>query len=268
MPVGGSMSASRLNRSAGARSRLSLVLASVVMAVVILLFSAPVGHIAMPALAALLMLVGYRTVKPADLESVWRTGIVQKVVLVTTFAMTMLIPLQFAVLAGVGLSVVLHVVRQSNQITIKQWRFDEHGQLLEGEPPAELPHDGVVILQCYGSLFFASAPVVEARLPAATDASRNSVVLLRVRGRTDLGTTFMDLLLRYARSLAAHSCKLVIVSAGERVREQLIVTGVTDEIGPENVYASEERLGAALRRAHRDAEKWVERNASETGTGP
>src|SRR4051794_1472157 len=74
MPVGGSMSASRLNRSAGARSRLALVLASVVMAVVILLFSAPVGHIAMPALAALLMLIGYRTVKPADLESVWRTG--------------------------------------------------------------------------------------------------------------------------------------------------------------------------------------------------
>jgi hypothetical protein len=78
----------------------------------------------------------------------------------------------------------------------------------------------------------------------------------------------MDLLVRYARSLAAHSCKLVIVSAGERVREQLIVTGVTDEIGPENVYASEERLGAALRRAHRDAERWVERNASETGTQP
>jgi SulP family sulfate permease len=236
------------------------------MALVILLLSAPVGHIAMPALAGLLMLIGYRTIKPADLESVWRTGLVQKVVLVTTFVLTMVIPLQYAVLVGVGLSVVLHVIRQSNQITIKRWRLDEQGQLIESDPPAELPPDEVVVLQTYGSLFFAAAPVLEARLPALTDSSRNSVVVLRLRGRTELGTTFMDVLQRYARTLADHACKLVIVSAGDRIREQLRVTGVTDLIGPENIYAGDERVGAALRRAHDDAQTWIARNATQAGT--
>ena len=37
----------------------------------------------MPALAGLLMVVGYRTVKPADVRSVWRTGSLQTVVLAT-----------------------------------------------------------------------------------------------------------------------------------------------------------------------------------------
>ncbi len=214
MPVGGSMSATSLNKAAGARSRLSLVIASAVMAVVILAFAGLVGHIAMPALAGLLMLVGFLTIKPADLASVWKTGPVQKAVLVVTFARTIVIPLQYAVLAGVGLSVILHVVRQSNQITIKRWRLDPAGNLIETDPPAELPADEVVALQPYGSLFFAAAPVFESALPAPTDNSRNSVVILRLPGRTELGTTFTGVLERYARALTASGSKLVIVSAG------------------------------------------------------
>jgi SulP family sulfate permease len=92
MPVGGSTSATSLNKAAGARSRMSLIIASAVMAAVILAFAGLVGHIAMPALAGLLMLVGYRTIKFADLQSVWKTGPVQKAVLATSFALTIVIP--------------------------------------------------------------------------------------------------------------------------------------------------------------------------------
>ena len=266
MPVGGSMSATSLNKSAGARSRIALMIAGVVMAVVILAFAGLVGHIAMPALAGLLILVGFRTIKPDDLRSVWKTGTVQKAVLATTFVLTMVIPLQYAVLAGVGLSAILHVVRQSNQITIKRWRLDPDGNLIETDPPAQLPAGEVVVLQPYGSLFFAAAPVLESQLPAPADAAGNSVVILRLRGRTDLGTTFMDVLRRYAQTLTATGSKLVIVSASERIQEQLRVTGVTDLIGPENIYTGDERVGATLKRAYADATAWVEQNQPAAGT--
>ena len=266
MPVGGSMSASSLNKAAGARSRMSLMIASVVMAVVIIAFAGLVGYIAMPALAGLLILVGYRTIKPDDLQSVWKTGAVQKAVLLTSFALTMVIPLQYAVLVAVGLSVILHVVRQSNQVTVKRWLLDPDGNLIETDPPAQLPANEVVVLQPYGSLFFAAAPVLEARLPATDSAGRNSVVILRLRGRTDLGTTFMDVLLRYAQALVATDSKLVIVSASERIQEQLRVTGVTDLITPENVYSGDERVAATLKRAYADAMTWIERNQLAGGT--
>ena len=122
----------------------------------------------MPALAGLLILIGARTIKPADLQSVWRTGPVQKVVLAATFALTMVIPLQYAVLLGVAVSMVLHTVRQSNQISIKRRTFDDAGHMTETDPPAQLPANDVVILQPYGSLFFAAAPVFEAALPEIT----------------------------------------------------------------------------------------------------
>jgi sulfate permease, SulP family len=268
MPVGGSVSASALNKAAGARSRQSLLIAGVVMAVVVVAFGTAVGYVAMPALAGLLMLIGFRTVKPADLQSVWRTGTVQKVVLVVTFTLTMIIPLQYAVLVGVGVSVILYVVRQSNKITIMRWELDAEGQVIETIPPAVLEADDVVVLQPYGSLFFAAAPVFETLLPAVTDASRHSVVIVRLRGRTDLGTTFMDVLLRYAQSLAAVDSKLMVVSTNERIDEQLGVTGITAVIGADNVYAGDARVGAAVRRAYDDAVAWVAANRDRGGSGP
>jgi SulP family sulfate permease len=92
------------------------------------------------------------------------------------------------------------------------------------------------------------------------------VVILRLRGRTDLGTTFMDVLHRYAQALVATDSKLVIVSAGERIQEQLRVTGVTDLINPENIYSGDERVAATLKRAYADAMTWIERNHLADGT--
>lgn len=262
MPVGGSLSASSLSREAGARSRLAPLIAGMVMLLTIVLLGDVIGTVAMPALAGLLILIGVRTVKPADLVSVWRTGVVQKAVLAVTFVLTMLIPLQYAVLVGVGLSVVLHVVRQSNTVTIRQ-RVYEDGHVVETDPAAVLPAAEVVVLQPYGSLFFAAAPVFEAALPAVGRDSRHTVVILRLRGRSDLGTTFMDVLRRYALSLSEVGSRLVIVSASERIQEQLAVTGVTAVIGADAIYPGDERVGATLRRAYDDAGIWVAARAAE-----
>jgi len=179
----------------------------------------------------------------------------------------MLVPLQYAVMAGVGVSVILYVVRQSNKVTVRRWELDAEGHVIETDPPATLGPAEVVVLQPYGSLFFAAAPVFETLLPAVTEASRNSVVILRLRGRTDLGTTFMDVLLRYAQSLAAVGSKLVVVSTNERIDEQLGVTGITAVIGAENVYAGDHRVGAAIRRAYDDALAWVAAKRDPGGTG-
>ncbi|MBL8775198.1 MAG: SulP family inorganic anion transporter [Acidimicrobiales bacterium] len=258
MPVGGSVSATSLNKVAGARSRQSLLIASVVMAAVIVLFGDAVGDVAMPALAGLLILIGYRTIKPADLESVWRTGVVQKAVLGVTFVLTLVVPLQYAVLLGVGLSVVLHVVRQSNQVAIRRRVAGSDGYVVEVDPPAVLPAHEVVVLQPYGSLFFAAAPVFEGALPAVGDGSTGSVVILRLRGRSDLGTSFMDVLHRYAEALTSAGSRLMVVSANDRIIEQLAVTGITAVIGADAVYPGDERVGATIERASADAQAWVD----------
>jgi SulP family sulfate permease len=95
-------------------------------------------------------------------------------------------------------------------------------------------------------------------LPSVTESSRHSAVIIRLRGRSDLGSTLTAILIRYAEALYEVDSKLMIVSDSRRVRSQLAVTGVTDVVGEENLYPSDEWLGRTVRKAHDDALAWVE----------
>ncbi|WP_220187616.1 SulP family inorganic anion transporter, partial [Pseudonocardia pini] len=253
MPVGGSSSASALAAASGGRTRLVPLGASLVMALVILVLGGVVGLVAMPALAGLLVVVGAGAIRPAQIAATARLGPVQATVLAVTFVLTMIVPLQYAVLVGVGLSIVLHVVRQAGGLVLVQAHLGPDGRVRESEPVAEVPPGEVVVLQPYGSIFFASAAALEARLPAVTPQSRDAVVILRLRGVEDAGGTFLDVVDRYAAALRGAGCRLVLVADSPVLLRQLRVTGVLAAVGEENVYRGDEWVGRAVRRAHRDA---------------
>lgn len=257
MPVGGSMSATALVRAAGAKSALANLIAAVVMAATILLLGSVIGYIAMPALAGLLILVGVRTFKLHDVMMVWRTGPIQITVLTVTFVLTLLIPLQYAVLSGVGLAVILHVARQSNRVTVKQWVFDE-GEALPNEiaPPAAVEAGAAIVLVPYGSLFFAAASVFEAQLPEIAKDARRAVVIIRLRGKDELGSTFIRVLAQYATRLRRSGGALMLAGVSAKVYEQLAVTGVLSILGADNVFIEQPRVGVALRSAMDKAQRW------------
>jgi SulP family sulfate permease len=257
MPVGGSMSASSLVRAAGARTRLALFIAAIVMTLVIFVASGVVSLVAMPALAGLLMVVGVGAIKPARIISVMKTGAIQTAVMAVTFVLTLLIPLQFAVLVGVGLGIILFVAQQSNRLRVRQLEFHGDGRMREIDPVATVPPHDVVVLQPYGSMFYASAPVFEAQLPAVADDSRGSVVILRLRGIDELGLSSVAVLERYLDDLEAHDSSLWLVVTGDRVRALLGAGGLLERLGTERVYTSSEWIGEAVHRAHHDASTWV-----------
>ncbi|MFK8023529.1 MAG: SulP family inorganic anion transporter [Ilumatobacter sp.] len=266
-PVGGSMSASAIITDAGARSRAALFYAGLVMAVVILAFGWLVELIAIPSVAGLLIVVGVGTVKPSKIRTVARTGNVQLTVMTITLVLTMIIPLQFAVLIGVGLSVLLFVIRQSSRLVTFRLNMREDGRISEVEPPAELPAGEVVVLQPYGAIFFATASVLYDQMPRDTDESRGSVVILRIRGSDDAGATFLDILGQYASALRESDCKLMIVTNNQHVIEQIHNTAAIDSIGSDNLYRGNEYVGETVRRAHADALEWVAHHSSES-VGP
>ena len=141
MPVGGSMSASSLVASAGAKTRAAAFFAAGVMAVVILLFGGIIELVAMPSLAGLLIVVGVGTIRPARIMSVAKTGPVPLTVMSITLVLTMVIPLQYAVLVGVGISVILFVLRQSTRLVTRRLVFHDDGRVEEVDPPETVPPD-------------------------------------------------------------------------------------------------------------------------------
>lgn len=257
MPVGGSFSASSLVVNAGAKSRFANIFAGIVMALVIVIFGKAVGGMAMPAMAGLLIVIGFRTLKPDRVEMAWKTSLESRVVMVITFAACLVMPLQYAVLVGVALSIVLFVVRRSTQVTVKEWKWKPGELMVEQDAPKMVPANQVTLLVPYGSLFFATAALIEEQLPEVTEESQHAVVIFNLLKSEELGSTFLQVLDRYAAELRSHSSKLMLASVSSAVKAQLDRTGLMSRIGRDNIFTATDRVGEAVMEAWYAADRWL-----------
>ena len=78
----------------------------------------------------------------APIQTVWQTNPVSRTIMVITFISTLLIPLQFAVLLGVVISILLFVFQQSNTIKLVEWDVQESGWPVERPAPKQLQSNG------------------------------------------------------------------------------------------------------------------------------
>lgn len=258
IPAGGSISGTALIMGAGGKSRWANVFVGFFVAAIVLLAAPLVERVPMPALAALLIVAGYQGLRLPQAVVAWKTGRTSAVIMLVTFVATLLVPLQFAVLFGTGLSVVLHVFRQSNKVVVTQWVLQPKGFPIEQAAPLRLASNELTVLHIYGSLFFAAAKSIEEMLPAVGDATC-AVVALTLRGKIEIGSTFMTVLQRYAETLRERNCRLMLVGLDPAVHEQLAKTGVLQLIGEENIFLATPQIGAALNQAVAAATTWLDR---------
>ena len=128
---------------------------------------------------------------------------------------------------------------------------------VEVAPPAVVPPGQVTILYPYGSLFYAAAPVFNQQLPEVADTSRHAAVVLALRGKQDIGSTFWEVVGRYADALWQQGSKLILAGVDLEVEAQIARTGLLHKIGPENVFLATDALGVALLNAQAAAEAWI-----------
>jgi SulP family sulfate permease len=263
MPIGGSVASTALNVSAGARSRWANVFAGLLIVVVVLLFSRAVGLVAMPAMAALLIVAGIQSIKVEEVLDVWDVGWGPRLVMLVTFALTLTLPVQYAVLAGVVLSVLVYLVSSAQDVRLMEITPNPDGTYREQPAPTELASNSITILHAYGNLFYAAAYKLEDLLPSARGAER-PVVILRLRRSDRIASTLINVLEHYEEQLKASGGKLMLAGVGPQVKEQLDVTETTrDVLGDEDIFPATENIGEATRLAWEAAQAWLEREADE-----
>ena len=263
MPLGGSVASTALNVSAGARSRWANVFAGLVIIVAVLLFSRAVSLVAMPAMAALLIVAGVQSIKREEFLDVWDIGWGSRLVMVVTFVLTLTLPVQYAVLAGVVLSVLVYLVSSAQDVRLMQIIANPDGTYREQPVPAQLTSNSVTILHAYGNLFYAGAYKLEDLLPLPKDTQR-PVVILRLRRSDSISSTLINVLEHYEAQLKACGGKLMLAGVSPRVKEQLDVTETTrDVLGNEDIFLATENIGEATKLALEAAQAWLEREALE-----
>ena len=263
LPVGGSISSTALVVGAGARSRWANVFTGLFAILAVLLLGNQIERLPMTALAAMLVYAGFTSFNRERIHAVWETSLVSRVVMLFTFVAVLALPIQTAVFVGVGLQILLHTFRAAERVDIVQIVPLENGQYEEHPAPTRLPDGQVTILMPLGSLFFAGAAEFEEDLPSAEQALR-TVVVLRLRGRKEVGSTFLRVIERYARVLDKNGGKLILVGVSQQVHEQLRRTGTLAELGEENVYLATGFLGESAQQAWADAHTWLSETESRS----
>lgn len=266
-PVGGSVGQTALNRSAGARGRWASIFSGVWMVVILLLLSGLVGKVAMPTLAAVLILASVASFRPADVMAVMRTGSTSRAALVITFTATLLLPVAMAVGIGVAISLLMQLNRDALDLRVVQLAPGEGGTLVELPAEGGLPSGEVVVLDVYGSLLYAGARTLQARLPDPSGTVR-PVVVLRMRGRTTLGATFFLVLSTYAAQLAQQGGRLYVSGVDPMLMEQMRRNGRTEVGGSVKVFVAEPVLGASTLAAISEARTWLIEHPAATEPDP
>jgi len=261
-PVGGSVGQTALNQAVGARSRWATIWSGLWMIAILAAFSGVIGLVAMPTLAAVLIYAAAKSLRPGEVMSILHTGSTSQVALVTTFIVTLFLPVSTAVGIGVALSLILQLNQEAMDLKVVQLTPVGGGRWTEHEPPERLPSRRTTILDVYGSLLYAGARTLRVRLPDPAGAETPTVVL-RLRGRTAVGATFVKVVADYSDALDAVGGRLYLSGVDPELADLLRRTDRTHASGAIGVFEATELIGESTERALREAEAWTDRHRQD-----
>ncbi len=231
-PVGGSLSRSKLNHQAGAKTRMAGVFAGL-LTLLVLMVAGPVAEkTPIASLAGLLLVVAWDLVDRERIAMAMNSALGDKVAFVTTVAGTWLLPLDKAIYLGVAISIALFV-RRASALVVRPMRVDASGRLRE-VPVAEA--SAISVLQVEGALFFGAAPGLRDALAAAGSTEEVRAIVVRLKRTQGLDMTCLDVLARAATTLRERGKVLILASTPPVAMERLASTGIDEIIGRENIF--------------------------------
>ena len=255
-PVGGSVGQTALNQAVGGRTRWAAIFSGLWMLVILAAFSGVVGLVAMPTLAAVLVFAAAGSLRPGELRTILRTGPTSQIAIVSTFFATLFLPVAAAVGIGVTLSLLLQLNQGAMDLKVVELKPAGDGRWIEHPAPEVLSSHQTIVLDVYGSLLYAGSRTLGVHLPDPAGAEAPAVVL-RLRGRTAVGATFVKVLADYAAALHAVGGRLYLSGVDHGLADLLRRTDRVDVSGPVRVFEATELVGESTAKALNEAETWA-----------
>ncbi len=238
-PASASFNRSGLNYEGGAKTPLAAVFSSLFLVVVLLGVESLVTYLPIASMAAILFLVAWGLLDFHSIRNIVRASRPEAVVLASTFAATLLMELEFAILAGVTLSLIVYLNRTSHPTmrSIVPDPRDERRAMVEVEPEfAECPQ--VKILRIEGSIYFGAVNHVDAHFETLRERSAGQKhLLLLAKSINFVDVAGAELLAHEAERRRAMGGGLYFYGLRQPVRDALERSGLIEQIGRDNVFA-------------------------------
>ena len=225
LPATGVIARTGTNISAGAKTPVSGILHAVFVLLFMLLLAPLASYLALPCLAAVLLNVSWRLIDYREVSHfLTRAPFDDRLVLLATLMLTVIVDLNVAIAVGFGLACMLFMHRMSEASSVGTGAsaiinddLDDVTKPRSVLTEMKLP-DGVQVLSLRGPLFFGGASSLADTLRAT---GFPKVLILRMRDVPLIDATALSALEDLATDLGKHGSRLIISGLQRQPREAM-----------------------------------------------
>ncbi|MGB2402447.1 MAG: SulP family inorganic anion transporter [Akkermansiaceae bacterium] len=231
MPASGSLTRSALNYESDSKSRFSSIFCGLLclLGFYALVKLPIVENIPKTSLAALVIGIAISLFNWNNIRICLRSTPDDALVIVTTFAATLLTRLDYAIFIGVGLSITLFL-RKASKPHLIEYEMSDDGDLREMSKKGKRQIPSISIVHVEGDLFFGAADLFRTQVQRTIANENLKVIILRLKNARHLDATSvlaLDDLIKDTRRKGVH----VLVSGATReVYEVLKKSGVLETL--------------------------------------
>jgi len=230
IPATGAIARTAANAKNGGRTPIAGMVHAVVLLLVLLFLMPYAGLIPMPTIAAILFIVAYNMSEWKKflriLKSAPKSDII---VLVITFALTVIFDLVIAIEVGMVLAAMLFMKRMSEETEVTSWKYVENEQDADSLDLKVIPRN-VRVYEITGPMFFGAADkILDIKFKEYTHC-----LVLRMRAVNALDATAMHSLEMLYDKCQSRGIELVLSHVNPQPLETMKKSGFYQSVGPEH----------------------------------
>ncbi|MDX1686703.1 MAG: SulP family inorganic anion transporter [Candidatus Promineifilaceae bacterium] len=240
-PTAGSFSRSAVNLQAGARTPLAAIFSSFFVLIAMFILAPLARFLPTAALAGVLVVIGLGLVDVAEIKRILQGTRGDAIIMAITFAGTLFLPIEFAVLFGILLSFVHYTLRTSMP-RVHQVLPDENFHHFLHQPDKESCTQ-LAVVDILGDLYFGAVNHVEEeihKIRLRNPAQRYLLIRLNHVNHCDFsGIHMLENVVRMYRDAGGD---VFLVRVGDRVRRLMQSTGFDRYLGEDHFLADDEAI--------------------------
>jgi SulP family sulfate permease len=258
LPAGGSFTRTSINIESGGKTRWSGVFSGVFVIIIFLLIPQMFEKVPMSCLAAILIVLGLTIIinEWPRIKLVWKSSKIYRYAMLLTFIAGIGFNIEYAVFAGVILSLSIYVFTTHRDIMLEELVLLDEGRYQERELPAEFPSNKCTVVEVKGLDYFAVAYLIEEKMPSI-DKTTCAVIILNLHDKKYLGTNVLVWMKEFSQKMQESNNLLMLAEVEESMKKQLERTGVIEKIGDENIFMANSIVNMSVDKAAKAANDWI-----------
>ncbi|MFQ3630378.1 SulP family inorganic anion transporter [Roseiflexus sp.] len=232
-PCSGSFNRSALSFQAGARTSLGNAFSGVFVLLAMFPLAPLIAHLPRPVLAGALAITAWSMVDHQAIRRIWRADRVDGAISLITLTATLFVPLQFAIISGVLMSLGAYLWRTSAprvqsvlpDADFRHWEYQPHLPMCPQ----------MAVVDVLGDLYFGAVNHVEEQMNALlTSNPTQRFLLLRMHSVQRCDVSGIKMLQAIVRQYRDRGGGVYFVRVRQPVRQMMDVTGFTQYVGEDH----------------------------------